>query len=294
MKHFITILVLLLSLSAKAQENTFFQLPVIPDELQSLQDRTDYMVKHYWDFCDLDKAFSSRDKMADAFDTYLSFMPYASAATVYEEVDKFMDRIAKKPENVLFIGDLAEAKLYSDSAAMQSDELFLIFAKAIVANKKVDKTSKLRYQHLVNVLSASAPGSLAPKFDFTDLNGNKGTFQVDTTKVGTILFFNDPECDDCNMARIRLDADFNTRQIVEGGKMDIVSVYASDPDPDWQMKAIDYPQAWKTVASEAVNDWYDLRVSPMFYVLNPNGAILLKTADVNDILNIMARLKERM
>lgn len=294
MKQTIAIFALLISLCAKAQNNNFFQLPVIPDELQTLQERSDYMVEHYWDFCDLDKAFSSRDKMAEAFDTYLSFMPYASAETVYAEVGKFMKRISKKADNVLFIGELAEAKLYSDTAEMQSDELFLIFAKAVVGNKKVDKASKLRYQHLVNVLTFSTPGSIAPQFDYIDFNGNKGTFAADSTKVGTILFFNDPNCSDCNMARLRLDTDVITRRIIEGGKIDMVSVYASEPDAEWQLKAVDYPQSWKIVASEAVNDLYDMRHTPIFYVLNPNGAILLKTANVNDIINIMSRLQDRL
>lgn len=294
MKYFIALTALLASLCAKALDNAFFQLPVIPDELQTLQERSDYMVQHYWDFCDLNKAFSSRDKMADAFDVFLSFMPYASAETVYAEVDKFMDKIGKKPENVLFIGELAEAKLYSDTAEMQSDDLFVAFANAIVKNKKVDKTSKLRYQHLANVLTASAPGALAPKFDYTGLNGEKGTFAVDSAKIGTILFFNDPDCEDCRMARLRLDTDILTRRMIDGGRMTLISVYPSEPTAEWREQSAGYPASWLTVASEDVNDLYDMRVMPIFYVINPNGAILLKTVNVNDIIDIMARLNQRL
>lgn len=294
MKYLIALTAMLAALCAKAQDNIFFQLPVIPDELQTLQDRSDYMVKHYWDFCDLNKSFSSRDKMADAFDVYLSFMPYASAETVYAEVDRFMEKIGKKPENVLFIGELAEGKLYSDTAEMQSDELFLLFANAIVKNKKVDKTSKLRYQHLSNVLTASAPGSLAPKFNYTRLNGENGTFAVDTTKTGTILFFNDPDCEDCRMARLRLDTDILTRKMIDGGRMALVSVYPSEPSTEWREQAAGYPSSWISVASDDVNELYDMRVMPMFYVINPNGAILLKTVNVNDIIDIMARLNQRL
>lgn len=276
----------------RAQDTkAFFQLPVIPDEIQTLQGRSDYLMEHYWDFCDLDKAFSSRDRMAEAFDTYISFIPYASAEVVYEQVGKFMDRVGKKPQNALFIGELAEGKLYSDTATMQSDELFVIFAKKIVDNKKIDKTSKLRYRHLIQVLEGSAPGSVAPVFEYEDPFGVKGTFAVDTAKIGTILFFNDPECDDCQLAKLRLDTDIVTRRMVEGGKMDIVTVYASDATPEWSQKALDLPKEWKNVASEQVNDLYDLRMTPMFYVINPNGAILMKTVNVNDIIAIMSRLQ---
>lgn len=293
MKKILIILSLLIgSMSAMAQDNNaFFQLPVIPDSLQNLQDRTDFMVTHYWDFCDLNKAFSSRDKMAEAFDTYLSFMPYASATVVYAGVDNFMKKISKKPANVLFIGELAENKLYSDSAEIQSDELFLRFAQAIVDNGKVDKASKMRYRHLVDVLSGSQPGQIARPFSYTDLYGTQGTFAVDTAKICTVLFFNDPDCSDCNMARIRLDADVKTRMLVEGGKVDIVSIYASDPDQNWTEQAMNYPKEWLTVASEQVNDLYDMRHTPTFYILNPNGAILARTPNVTDIIAVMSHLK---
>lgn len=296
MKNIFLLLISLLCLTgAKAQnQQQFFQLPLIPDSLQNLQDRTDFMVTHYWDFCDLNKAFSSRDKMADAFDTYLSFMPYASATVVYREVPRFMDRISKKADNVLFIAEQAEAKLYSDTATYPSDELFILFTSEVLKNKKVDKTAKLRYNHLFKVLTNSQPGSLAPMFEYTDLLGQKNKLEIDTARIGTILFFNYPDCSDCSMARLRLDTDILTRKILESGKMQLVSIYPGEPENEWIEQALDYPKTWKTIASEEVNDLYDLRYTPMFYVINPNGAILLRTDDVNTIISIMATLSERI
>lgn len=283
-------------LTGKAQSNdSFFQLPTIPDSLSLLQDRTDYMVEHYWDYCVIDKAFSSRDKMAEAFDTYISFMPYASRDAVYSSVANFMERVGKKAENALFIGELAEEKLYTPGSELQSDELFLIFAEQIIKNKKIDKNSKLRYQHLVNTLTQSAVGSLVPTFNYTDVKGGKHKFEVDTAKIGTILFFNDPNCDECQMARLRLDTDIMTRQLVEGKKMvDIVCIYPSDATDEWREAAEKYPSAWTVGASEQVNDMFDLRTSPTFYVINPNGAILMKTDAVDNIIGIMAGINNTL
>ncbi len=283
------------SSSANDANNGFFQLPIIPDSLVMHQDKVDFMLRHYWDFCDLNKAFSSRDKMAQAFDTYLSFMPHATASVVYEEVPRFMKRIEKKPENVAFIGELVESKLYSDSAEFQSDELFLLFANEIIANKKLDKNRKLRYQHLAKVLSASQPGEHAPAFDIVDLDGRKSIFAADSAKQGTILFFNDPECDDCRMARLRLDTDIRTRRIIEGGQIDLVSVYPGDPaNEEWRRMAASNPQEWITVASPNADELYDLRHSPAFYLLNPSGNILLKTDNVDLIISIMIQLAARL
>ncbi len=279
---------------AQTVNDGFFQMPLVPDSLKTLQDRTDFMVKHYWDFCDLNKAFSSRDKMASAFDIYLSFMPHASAVVVYEEIPRFMKRIEKKPENVAFIGELAESKLLSDSAEIKSDELFLIFAKEIVSNKKLDKARKLRYQHLIKVLEGSEPGAQAPMFDYEALDGSRGHLEIDSAKLGTILFFNDPECDNCRMARLRLDTDIRTRRIIEGGQMDLVSIYVGEPSDQWLEASKSNPAEWLTIASEQPDDLYDLRHTPVFYVVNPSGKILLKAEDVNVIIDIMASLSERL
>lgn len=277
---------------SQSSSGEFFPLPKIPESLELLQDRTDYMVEHYWDFCDLKKSFSSRDKMAEAFDVYISFMPHASAEVVYKSVDAFMNRISKQPADLLFIGEQAEKLLYDKGAPMQSDDLYLAFIRHIIDNKKIDKNSKLRYQHQARVISQSGEGSIAPRFNYVDLLGNKGTLQLDTLKVGTLLFFNDPDCDDCRMARIRLDADIATTTLANNGIIDVVSVYASEPDEQWQSQAIENPKSWLTVAAPEADLDYDLRYSPQFYLLNPNGAIVLKTPNVDTVIAIMARLKE--
>ncbi len=296
MKHFFIIFSLIVAINLSAQDDKpYFQLPIVPESITHLQERSDYLVKHYWDFCDLSRAFSARDKMADSFDTYLSLMLYASADVVFESVDDFMKKISKKPDDVLFIAEQAEAKLYSDTAIYASDELYLRFLNNITKNKKIDKTLKLRYQHQQNVLSQSQIGMQAPEFEYIDIDSHKGTFCVDSTNVGTLLFFNDPDCSDCTMARIRLDADIQTSRMSRDEILDIISIYPGDAsNEEWKMVAGNNPASWRTIASEFIDEIYDLRHSPMFYLLNPNGKILLKTGDVNIILDIMSRLGKQV
>lgn len=290
MKQFIIIVTFLLGLCASAQDKPYFQLPIIPDSLSTLQQRTDYMVQHYWDFCDLKKAFSARDKMAESFHTYLTFMPYASADVVYASVDKFMAKIAKQPADVLFIGEQAESMLYSDTAEFQSDELYLRFAQAIADNKKVDKNAKLRYQHQAKILSRSQIGMIAPEFDYTDIMGVTQHFVPDTTCVATILYFNDPDCSDCNMAKLRLDADIKTNRLIESGRVKVVSITPGGVTDEWQLKASSYPASWRIGASEDVDDIYDIRHTPSFYIIDNNGKIVLKNGDIDIVLRVMSLL----
>lgn len=290
MKHVLYLLMLLASLSATAQEKAFFELPIIPDKLQTLQERTDYMVEHYWDFCDLKKSFSSRAKMAEAFDTYLSFMPYASADVAFKSVTAFLNKISKQPADVLFIGELAEGMLYSDTAEFKSDELYLHFAKLIAENKKIDKTSRLRYQHQAKVLSQSQVGMKVTEFDYIDPTGSKQHFAIDTTQVATVIFFNDPDCSDCNMARIRLDADIKTNRLIDTGRISIYSIYPGDPGNEWMSQVSVYPATWKIGAAPDADEIFDIRQTPMFYIMDHEGKIVLKDNNIDLIINIMSLL----
>lgn len=291
-RYLLITLCMLGSIAAKAQpDDKFFELPLIPDSVSTLQKRCDFMVTHYWDFCDTKKAFSARDKMAQAFDVYLSFMPYSSADVTRESIGAFMKRIEKQPADILFIGELAESKLYSDTATIPSDQLYLWFIEPIVKNKRVDRSAKMRFEHQASILARSQTGMAAPEFSFTDSKGTPGTWTPDTTAMATILFFNDPDCSECKMARLRLSLDIKTNRLIEAGVVKIISITPGDPDEEWLEAVSGYPANWTVGASPSVDEIYDLRATPSIYVLDDKGTILLKNTTPEVILNIMSQLR---
>ena len=221
-KTILAFLTLIISISASAQVNgavsqQFFQLPIIPDSIVSFQNRCDFMVTHYWDFCDLKKAFSSRDKMADAFKMYISFMPYASADVVFKSVDKFLGGISKKPDDMLFIARLAENNIYADTAEFQSEQLYTHFIDGILKSKKLDKNSREYYEKQASVLHNSQEGMMAPSFDITDSQGTKTKFVTDTAQFATLLMFMVPGDSDAELAKTRLNANIKTSQLIKSG-----------------------------------------------------------------------------
>lgn len=280
-------------LRAQTAQQPYFQLPIIPDSIKDFDSRLDYMVQHYWDFADMKKVFSSRSKMAEAFDTYINFMPHATANVALESTEKFLKSI-KNPNDLLFVAELAESKLYADSAVIPSDQLYLIFAKAVADNKSVDRNAKMRFAHQANVLSRSQRGMQAPEFQFTTPEGLKRTFVPDTTARVTILFFNDPDCMDCRLARVRLDADLHTQRLVESGVVDIVSITTTDAtDSAWLGATASYPSTWTVGAAPEVEDIYDIRHSPTLYLIDHKGVIQLKTDNADSVLSILTAFHPR-
>ncbi len=295
MTKYIRILLLsaavLLSITAKAQseEEPYFQLPIIPDSLTTLQQRTDYIVEHYWDFCDLKKAFSSKPKMAESFNTFLSFMPYASAEMAYASVDRFLKTLEKQPQDLLFIAREAENILFCDTAEMISEDLYLPFARAAANNKKIDKASRTRFLKQAELLEKNRAGLPAPDFAYTDRTGAERHFKNDTAQV-VVLMISDPECEECKMARLRLDADINATKLIKSGILKIVYITPHAPTPEWTESVKNYPDSWTIGASDTFDDSYNFFTTPSFYLINGRHIIRVKNAGIDYVLEIMNRL----
>lgn len=292
MKHLIlSFLAIWMTVTASAQANgaitqQFFQLPIIPDSISNFQRRCDYMVTHYWDYCDLKKAFSSPDKMADAFDTYLEFMPYASADVVFKSVDKFMKEISKKPDNVTFITRLAETKLFSDTAEFHSEQLYTHFLDNALKAKKLDKTVREYYQRQANVLHNSQEGMVAPSFDYTRPDSTVAHFSPDPSQFATVLMFVVPGNTVSDLARLRLDADIKTTQLVKAGVVKIICIAVEEGNRD-----LPCPEGWSVGYAPEITEVYDVRYLPTFYILNSDGKILKKDPDVERLLSVMQQLR---
>ena len=129
----------------------------------------------------------------------------------------------------------------------------------------------------------------APEFEFTTPEGLKRTFQPDTTARVTVLFFNDPDCTDCRLARVRLDADLHTQKLVETGVVDIVSITPTEgTDPLWLNATASYPSSWTVGAAPEIDEIYDIRRSPTLYLIDHKGLIQLKTDNAEAVLSILS------
>lgn len=290
-KTILAFLTLVISISASAQVNgavsqQFFQLPIIPDSIVSFQNRCDFMVTHYWDFCDLKKAFSSRDKMADAFKMYISFMPYASADVVFKSVDKFLGEISKKPDDMLFIARLAENNIYADTAEFQSEQLYTHFIDGILKSKKLDKNSREYYEKQASVLHNSQEGMMAPSFDITDSQGAKTKFDTDTAQFATLLMFMVPGDSDAELAKTRLNANIKTSQLVKSGMLKIYCIATKNNGERFTS-----PEGWTSGFAPGIEEIYDVRKSPMFYIINSEGKILKKGNELEPVLNVMQLIR---
>lgn len=273
--------------TGQIKTDRYITLPMIPDSITTLQGRTDYLVSHYWDFCDMKKIFSSRTKMAEEFKNYLMLMPHASQRGAHRAVASLLRKLDKQPDDMLFLARKAEEFVHSDTSEIYSDELYLPFAVAVAGNKRIDKAVREPYEHQARILAATQKGAPAPAFEYTDRQGNTGVYEPDTTVSLTVIFFNDPDCMDCTLARARLNSNIKATDYVKEGIMRIVAVSPTAADASWQRMAEGYPEEWQVLAAPDVDDIYDIRTTPSFYVLDHEGKIVLKNIDIEQLVKMM-------
>lgn len=286
-------LLLSLGISFGAKADTYFQYPLIPDSINIFQSRCDYLARHFWDFCDMKKAFSAKSRMAEEFKVYISILKNATPDSAIASVVRFNKQLEKQPADQLFMAECAENLLYGDTAEVWIDELYLPFAHAIASNKRIDKASKARFAHQEKILKNSLVRFPAPSIPYTTREGASGNLDNDSAQV-VVVFFNDPDCEDCNMARIRLDADISMTELIQEGKAKVVSISLTDPTPEWKEAVSSYPSTWVVAASPDADMNIDLRAgAPEFYILDRKHNIHFKHLGINQVLDVARQLKKR-
>lgn len=293
LKRLIFGLLLSLAIGSGAKADTYFQYPLIPDSIQNFQDRCNYLARHFWDFCDLTRAFSAKQKMANEFSVYLNILRNASVDSAVTAVNRFTKKLDKQPNDLLFLAQCAEGQLYSDTAEIWIDGLYLPIAQAVINNKKIDKAHKSRFAHQVTILSNTLVGSKAAPLPYTTRDGSKGDLASDNAEI-LLVFFNDPDCSDCNLARIRLDADISSTELIDEGKLKVVSISLSEPNDEWKELVKDYPAKWVVAANPDADLIYDLRAgTPDFYIIDIRHKVRYKHLNIDQVLDVMRQVKKR-
>ncbi len=265
------------------KDGHYFPYPVPPESMATLTERTNFLIEHFWERCNLKSAFSAKQRMREAFNDYVTFMPYADAAVVHASIDNLIKQVQKNPRNLLTLAEMAEGALYSDTASVVCDECYLPFAKAVADNKKIPAADKARFIYQAGSLQGSQVGMEAPDFTFTTPDGEQKTLSEVSKGAYVVLFFNDPECGDCELARVRLAADMNLNDLIEAGQIRVVSILPSEPSDEWREKAASFNKNWIVGAAPTVDEIYDMRVSPVIYYLDGKRQILSKSLDTDGL-----------
>lgn len=254
-----------------------FTYPVAPEELVSLEEKSDWLMTHFWDSFDFKtKNAVDQNALNDAFSVYSHPMMWANRDAVLKSTDNLLNLLSKNPVLLLQFTKAAEDNLYGPRAIAYIDEVYIKYLEALNKAKKIKPERKVRYARQYKILKNSMLGTTAPSFNFVKADGVKETFRPGLL---TLIEFGDPECTDCRLAKLKMDTDLKFSTNVEKGLINVLFIIP-DPEDGWEDSLSDYPKLWHCGASDTVSDILDLRSTPYFYVIGTDGKIMDKTDSV--------------
>lgn len=251
-------------------------MPKVPENIEGLAQRCNYILDNYWKRANLKSAFSSHDRMDATFRQFLTFTPYATADTVHMAIDNLIKGVEKADaRNLVPLARMAEKYCGTDTAEFASEELLLPFVQAVADSRKVKSPEKARYQALARKLHNSRLGATVADFEFTCPDGTTGHLS-DVDRELVLLYFYDPDCLDCRLVRTRLSQDIAVKAFISQGFLKVIAIYPGEADAAWQEDTESMPDTWVIGANPEIDLDFTLERSPQMYLLDKDRKVMSK------------------
>lgn len=262
-----------------------FKYPQAPDTITSFQDRANYVIARFWNEFDVSKQVKDGVAFEKAFSDYVEFFPHAHKNIVINSIRNLMNKAQSNKTNFLLIGMLAEKYLYSPRAVFASDEAYLPFAEAVVKNKSMKKEVREYYCKQIERINQNVLGAACPDIQVTDTDGNKSHLSELLSDKMTLLFFNDGECSNCALDRIKLSTSVHLNKLISEGNLKIICIAPKKYSDDWAADAKTWADNWTVVASDDAYKVFDVRIAPAIFIINDQK----KIADKNVPVSVLTR-----
>lgn len=288
-------LILLFALSpAKAQKA--FPYPTLPDTLHSVEQRAAYLSEHYWDnydfadtlllkneevteqgfvnFIDILARFNEdiakkgiHSFAAKAFSSK-AFSPKASsseassskASTSTAFAQKTGEACNQNPAKEKF-ENLIEHYFEDPESPMRNDQVYSLFLEEMKELPCFDETEKIRIDFKLKAAKKNLPGTVATNISFM-LSDGKAHQLSDYKNEKVIIYFYDPECENCHKTTAWLEK----QQIPADIKM------------------------LRIVADDRLSSIYSLKAMPTIYLLDKQNIVILKDCTAEQLINAVQAL----
>jgi peroxiredoxin len=136
--------------------------------------------------------------------------------------------------------------------------------------------------------SASGKPEKADDFTYTLASGEQGTLYA-LRSEWMLLYFYDPECEDCHALMKRLKTSERLNRFIEEKRIRVLAVYPEDDTAVWLEQAEQVPQTWingydkgAVIYTEGL---YGITHLPALYLLDRGKNIRLKASTADEVEN---------
>lgn len=270
-----------------------FNLPDIPVVLNTVSQRADYMVKHYWDRFDFtDTTYVSQIDVAEqAWVDYCDLLEHVPLSDAQTAIKETIGRAGKNKKMLDFFAELADKYLYDPNSPMRNEELYIPVLEALTASPMLNETEKIRPQARLELAQKNRLGTKALNFTYTLDSGAKGTLYQFPAEY-TLLFINNPGCHACSEMIEGLKSSPVINGFIADKKLKVLSLYPDEELDEWKKHRGDFAKEWTNGYDKELviknKNLYDLRAIPTLYLLDKNKIVLLKDATLQKVEQYLA------
>ena len=266
----------------QAQAQQSFPYPAIPDTLRSVEQRAGYLSEHYWDnynFADT-LLLKSKEVTEQGFVNFIDILnrfnlDNTSKGVAHKDIaQKGITRkdIARKDITQKDIACFTR-KAFSNAAAkerfenliehyfedqlspVRNDRVYLIFLEEMKNSPCFNETEKERIAFKIKTTNKNLPGDIAINFNFKDENGKEHQLS-DYKDQKVILYFYDPDCENCHK----------------------VSVWLKQQTIPADIKVL------KMIADNHISYIYSLKNMPTIFLLDKENKVILKDCTAQELI----------
>ena len=203
-----------------------------------------------------------------------------------------MESLKDNPKGYRQMLELAERRFSDPADPIHNENLYMIVLKHATEKYVLSNTEKEKQRLLLEGAKKNMIGTVAADFDYVTA-GDKTVHHLKDLKADNILvYFNNPDCESCEVVKQRLDENEYINQLVKDQKLIVLAIYPYENQKLW--KKAKYPKmminGWNQSQNIEYGELYDLPTLPCFYLLDKNYTVLVKNE--GSLNKVEAKLKE--
>lgn len=265
-----------------------YPMPTVPDSLRLPGDRADYATLHFWDAYRADAPFASDTVCIEqAMANFAAIVGMGSGGhEAAEGAAALIGKASLAHEAVALVARTVERCLNEEGSPVYDQGLYGAFVHAFAVADGLPNWLKVKYQTIDRLMELNAPGSRANDFEIAMRDGSTSSLMGEVGRRFTVLILYDPDCEHCETIMGRFAAEPMVGKWIGAGMVKVLAVDVR-PSEATVAKAASLPEDWVVgVDASDIEDEeiFYVQSTPAFYLLAPDGVVILKDADATDVL----------
>lgn len=234
---------------------------------------------------------NKKDSAESCITTWLKHLDTLPQKEAIGQIDRWVDRISRNSICLQETWKRAKNLWYERDSHFRNDPLFFVLTEKLIKTDSMDYASRAQAEYLYKMIVNNRQGYPASNFSYTPIGTNDVESLYTLPDRYIILYFYDPNCDECRQTSRTMEQDPMLKEKVAKGEWIILAVTESVYDLNEQRHL---PQEWieafDPYGSISPNALYDISRYPSLYLLSPDKKIVLRDSSWQTIANYLHTL----